>query len=123
MQISITFTCRECGQVNLTRTDTSNYPQELEVRCRCGHVSGIVKLDYRFLEEHRPSWEDEPLMTIPWNSHTITVLQIDTAHDGQPLYNLECQTHPWERRRLTKWHVVRELRRHLQQMEETRPEG
>jgi len=73
LQVRITFTCRECGDGQELITDTHNYgvlvveDQELatvpgaglvQLLCsHCGHVSGELGLGYRYLAEHRPSWE------------------------------------------------------------------
>lgn len=82
MQITLKWTCRECGQEQETRTDTSNYgamspvynrkgnltEEEVVSGCvpvplqcsTCNHVSGEVGLGYRFREERRPSHERQP---------------------------------------------------------------
>jgi hypothetical protein len=73
MQITLKFTCRECGRDQELRTDTAGYGVMTmndegtvtvealgawDLRCRvCGHVSGRVGLGYQYKEEHRPSWE------------------------------------------------------------------
>jgi len=73
MQVTITFTCRECGEDQERITDTHNYgvlvvedqglvtvpgAELVRLSCsHCGHVSGELGLGYRFLAEHRPSWE------------------------------------------------------------------
>jgi len=59
MQISLMFTCRECGEENLVWTDTSNMPEEKSLACVCGHVSGDLHLAYFFGEQHQPSWEKD----------------------------------------------------------------
>jgi len=60
MQIRLEWTCRECEQDQEIVTDTSNYgpSNQVELLCPwCGHVSGQVALGYRYLDQHRPSWE------------------------------------------------------------------
>ena len=60
MQIYFKWTCRSCGQDVETRTDTSSYPETMQLHCPpCNHVSGELVLDYRFLEQHRPPHELE----------------------------------------------------------------
>jgi len=62
MQIRLEWTCRECEQDQEIVTDTSNYGDwgsgTVDLHCSlCGHVSGQVALRYRYLAQHRPSWE------------------------------------------------------------------
>lgn len=77
MQINLTFTCRECGEDQTIRTDTSDYgvlfasvtpgfsepvvhpAKVLSLGCQaCGHVSGELGLGYIFRpEQHAPSHE------------------------------------------------------------------
>ena len=73
MQITSTWTCRECEYDQEDLTDTSGFgflsPSETLVqssvtdhplkRRACGHVSGILGLAYRFEEAHRPKRERE----------------------------------------------------------------
>jgi len=61
MQIRLEWTCRECQQSQEIVADTSKYGDygsgPVNLRGSCGHTSGQVTLRYRYLAEHRPSWE------------------------------------------------------------------
>jgi DNA-directed RNA polymerase subunit RPC12/RpoP len=59
MQIYMIFQCRQCNGDVVVRTDTADYDGEWKpLRCTaCGHASGDILQEYRFLEEHRPSHE------------------------------------------------------------------
>jgi hypothetical protein len=60
MQITLAWTCRECGQDAAMVTDTADYPAKYPLQCqKCGHVSGNYLAGYEYLAEHRPSHERE----------------------------------------------------------------
>lgn len=68
MQIKLGFSCRECGAGGECRTDTAHagvagsvkYAELQLLLCsNCGHISGELRLEYRYREEHGPIWERE----------------------------------------------------------------
>jgi len=70
MQITMGFTCRECGSNNNVVWDTAGWvvsPRPtadagvVPLACwRCRHVSGELRPNYTYRAEHRPSHERVP---------------------------------------------------------------
>lgn len=59
MRIEFHFTCRECASDVYVGWDTA-HDSPVGLRCSsCAHVSGELRADYVYREEHRPSWERE----------------------------------------------------------------
>jgi len=60
MLIEFHFTCRECASDVYVGWETSHDSPPVGLRCSsCGHVSGELRVDHVYREEHRPSWERE----------------------------------------------------------------
>ena len=68
MQITIGFTCRECGSAQSILWDTAGslrlkgeLAAAVSLHCpSCGHISGELEPNYLFRESHRPSFERVP---------------------------------------------------------------
>ncbi len=70
MQITFSWTCRECGKDTSLMRDSSTLPPfgvrldgptaDVPLKCAfCGHTSAGLTVIYAYQGNHRPSWEKE----------------------------------------------------------------